>query len=146
MSTSGKIETPLAAYQGNGVIEYGFASDPSTSQAGPYLNSKNPLKTFNKESTGRVESGEQEAEPGVEVQDDCSSPLYSLEMWSFSNSSLKPPQLPTRSNQFSLRTVGRERWLKGKTGGKNTSKTGREENTGHLCSFGGWKGDGSDNS
>ncbi|CAH7669543.1 hypothetical protein PPACK8108_LOCUS4173 [Phakopsora pachyrhizi] len=65
MSTSGRIETALAAYQGNNNHKI-FASNPSTSQAGPYSNSKNPLKKFNKESTGRVESGEQEAEPGVE--------------------------------------------------------------------------------
>ncbi|CAH7690284.1 hypothetical protein PPACK8108_LOCUS25583 [Phakopsora pachyrhizi] len=126
MSTSGKIESALAAYQGNGVIEYcsevlrpapaqlmvqgnnnhnRFASNPSTSQAGPSSNSKSHLKTFNKEPTGRVDSGEQEAVPGVEVQDDCTSPLSSLEIGSFSNSSLKPLQLPTRSNQFSLRVV-----------------------------------------
>ncbi|KAI8458082.1 hypothetical protein BY996DRAFT_6553234 [Phakopsora pachyrhizi] len=126
MSTSGKIESALAAYQGNGVIEYcsevlrpapaqllvqgnnnhnRFASNPSTSQAGPSSNSKIHLKTFNKEPTGRVDSGEQEAVPGVEVQDDCTSPLSSLEIGSFSNSSLKPLQLPTRSNQFSLRVV-----------------------------------------
>ncbi|CAH7687335.1 hypothetical protein PPACK8108_LOCUS22109 [Phakopsora pachyrhizi] len=99
MSTSGKIESALAAYQGNGVIEYGsealrpepaqllvqgnnnhnrFASNPSTSQAGSSSNFSNPLKTFNKEPTGRVKSGEQEAEPGVEVQDDCSSSHSSL--------------------------------------------------------------------
>ncbi|CAH7688429.1 hypothetical protein PPACK8108_LOCUS23397 [Phakopsora pachyrhizi] len=55
-----------------------FASNPSTSQAGPYSNSKNPLKTFNKESTGREESGEQEAEPGVELQDDLANQIQSV--------------------------------------------------------------------
>ncbi|CAH7684890.1 hypothetical protein PPACK8108_LOCUS19327 [Phakopsora pachyrhizi] len=81
MSTSGRIESALATYQGNGVIEPEPAqllvqgnknhnrieSYSSTSQASPSSNSKNPLKTFNKEPTGRVDSGEQEAEPGVEV-------------------------------------------------------------------------------
>ncbi|CAH7684606.1 hypothetical protein PPACK8108_LOCUS18900 [Phakopsora pachyrhizi] len=50
MSTSGEIKSALAAYKGNNNHNR-FSSKPSTSQAGPSSNSKNPLKTFNKEPT-----------------------------------------------------------------------------------------------
>ncbi|CAH7666298.1 hypothetical protein BY996DRAFT_6617668 [Phakopsora pachyrhizi] len=107
ISTSGKIESALAAYQGNGVIEYMSEVITITTDLYPTHQPPKqvPLKTYNKEPTGRVDSGEQEAVPALEVLDDCTSPLSSLEIGKFSNHSLKPLQLPNRSNQYTLRVV-----------------------------------------